>query len=462
MDGEVKEQEVGIEKGFTETIREFDRYLRTYPSRQGRPRKESTIEQYVYIVGRLAEYLARKGMKSFKEATAKDLEDFVLNYENRAPASKNGQIGWWMRNLVINTLRSFYRWLYRDEVEDGYPPCVARLKELIVRPPLDQRSRVKTPQDLLTDREIAALLRACEDASNPLEVKRNRALITAMYESGCRVSEIVNLKNKDVVRTDYGFRITVEGKTGRRTIPLIESAPYLLEWAEVHPRGDDPEAPLFPSLDFNHYGKKLNRRSVYDIIRELAKKAGIKKRVYPHLLRHTRATELTNYVNEAYLRQILGWSKTSDTPSFYLHLSGRDVEREILRIHGLVPPQELKPILSKRKCPMCEHENDPHRLYCEACGAPLKAGAVVLKELSEAHEVAQRQRETEKRVEKLEKAIEKLLKVVALYAGPGMFGLAEELGVKDQAEQVARQLKVQRASKLISLDVKPEGPWPED
>jgi hypothetical protein len=107
---------VGDRKGFTETMREFERYLRTYPSRQGRLRKESTIEQYVYIVGRLAEYLARKGMKSFKEATAKDLEDFVLNYENRAPASKNGQIGWWMRNLVINTLRSFYKWLYRDEV----------------------------------------------------------------------------------------------------------------------------------------------------------------------------------------------------------------------------------------------------------------------------------------------------------------------------------------------------------
>lgn len=245
---------------------------------RGRLRKESTIEQYVYIVGRLAEYLARKGMKSFKEATAKDLEDFVLNYENRAPASKNGQIGWWMRNLVINTLRSFYKWLYRNEVGDGYPPCVARLKELVVRPPLDQRSRVKTPQDLLTDREVAALLRTCEDASNPLEVKRNRALIAVMYESGCRVSEIVNLKNKDVVKTDYGFKITVEGKTGRRTVPLIESAPYLLEWAEVHPRGDDPEAPLFPSLDFNHYGKKLNRRSVYDIIRELAKKLELQKR----------------------------------------------------------------------------------------------------------------------------------------------------------------------------------------
>jgi site-specific recombinase XerD len=463
MDGEAREQRVGDRlKDLTETIKEFERYLRTYPSRQGRLRKESSIEQYVYIVGRLAEYLSKKGMKSFKEATAKDLEEFVLNYENRAPTSKNGQIGWWMRNLVINTLRSFYKWLYRDEVGDGYPPCVARLKELIVRPPLDQRSRVRTPQDLLTDREIAALLRACEDASNPLEVKRNRALIAVLYESGCRVGEIVNLKNRDVVRTDYGFRITVEGKTGRRTIPLVESAPYLLEWAEVHPRGDDPDAPLFPSLDFNHYGKKLNRRSVYDIIRELAKKAGIEKRVYPHLFRHTRATELTNYVSELYLKQILGWSKTSDMPAFYVHLSGRDVEREVLRIHGLVPPEQLKPILSKRKCPICEHENDPHRLYCEACGSPLKTGAVVLKELSEAHEVASKQKEMEERLKKMERAIQSLLKVISLYAGPAMFGLAEGLGLEKEAQELAKKLKVYKPDRLISLDVRPEGPWPED
>ena len=166
-------------------------------------------------------------------------------------------------------------------------------------------------------------------------------------------------------------------------------------------------------------------------------------------------------MSELYLKQILGWSKTSDMPAFYVHLSGRDVEREVLRIHGIVPPEQLMPILSKRKC-ICGHENDPHRLYCEACGSPLKTGAVVLRELSEAHEVAQRQKETEKRIERMEKTIEKLLKLTALFMGPGMFKLAEGLGVEDKAEEVAKQPKVQRATKLISLDVKPEGQWPED
>jgi ferritin-like metal-binding protein YciE len=92
----------------------------------------------------------------------------------------------------------------------------------------------------------------------------------------------------------------------------------------------------------------------------------------------------------------------------------------------------------------------------------LKAGAVVLRELSEAHEIASRQKETERRIERMEKVIERLLKLTALYMGPGMFKLAEELGVEDKAEEVAKQPKVQRATKLISLDVKPEGQWPED
>jgi hypothetical protein len=64
------------------------------------------------------------------------------------------------------------------------------------------------------------------------------------------------------------------------------------------------------------------------------------------------------------------------------------------------------------------------------------------------------------RLKKMEGVVGKLLKTVALYAGLGILGLAEELRVKDQAEQVAKRLKVQRVNKLISLDVEPEGDGP--
>jgi site-specific recombinase XerD len=435
--------------GFAAEMAAFERYLKTYPSRVGNPRSPRTIEQYMEIVGRLAEWLKSRGIGGFKMATAKDLEEFVVNYEGRYVligegrklTVKTGPVSWQCRNRVVHVVRLFYKWLYRDEIPDGYPPCVRKLSELIVKPRLDERSRVKSSEDLLTDEELLALLRACDDASTVRQAKRNRALIAVLYESGCRVGEIVNLKNKDCVATDYGFKIIVHGKTGRREIPLVDSARYLLEWANAHPRPNDPEAPLFPSLNSKNFGGPLTPDGVFRLIKTLAAKAGLKKRIYPHILRHSRASELVNYTTEAFLRRLLGWTKSSPMPAFYIHLSGRDVEREVLRIHGLVPEQQLKPVLEKQICPSCKAENDPHVLFCTQCGSPLKSGAKVIGELSAAYEAARRYVEMEKRLKTLEGSIQKLLETLGVFLGPGMKKLALEAGVEDYASTVEEKLK---------------------
>jgi len=66
-------------------------------------------------------------------------------------------------------------------------------------------------------------------------------------------------------------------------------------------------------------------------LRKLAENAGIKKDVHPHLLRHSRATHLTQKgLNEPHLRKFFGWTRNSDTPSIYVHLSGRDTDKAIL------------------------------------------------------------------------------------------------------------------------------------
>jgi site-specific recombinase XerD len=438
--------------GLTEAVKGFEQYLKTYPSHFGRPRSQGTIVRYMQIIGRLAEWLKSRGIGDFKMATAKDLEEFVINYDSRRYVwasgggkrkrmVKGGSVKWQYRNLVINVLRLFYKWLYRDEIPEGYPPCVRKLGELIVKPRLDERSRVKSSDDLLTDEELLALLRACEDASTVRQAKRDKALIAVLYETGCRLGEIVNLKNKDVKATEYGFKVTLVGKTGMREVPLVDSAKYLLEWANVHPRPNDPEAPLFVALSRKSFGEKLTSDGVYTLIKKLARRAQIKKHVFPHLFRHTRATELTAYTSEAFLRKILGWSKSSTTPAVYIHLSGRDVEREVLRIHGIVPEEQLKPILEEQICPSCKAKNDPHVLFCTQCGSPLKNGAKVIGELSAAYEAARSYREMEKRLKTLENAVKKLLEVSALFMGPGMKRLGEEAGIPEYAEAVQKEIK---------------------
>jgi integrase len=65
------------------------------------------------------------------------------------------------------------------------------------------------------------------------------------------------------------------------------------------------------------------------------KQTGLNKRLYTHLLRHTRATELASILTEVQLKELLGQVQGSDMPSVYVHLSGRDVDNALLKAHGL-------------------------------------------------------------------------------------------------------------------------------
>ncbi len=68
--------------------------------------------------------------------------------------------------------------------------------------------------------------------------------------------------------------------------------------------------------------------------KRIAEKAGIKKRIHPHLFRHSRSTHLAKHLTEAQMKQYLGWVQGSDMAAIYVHLSGRDVDDALLRCTG--------------------------------------------------------------------------------------------------------------------------------
>jgi integrase/recombinase XerD len=130
---------------------------------------------------------------------------------------------------------------------------------------------------------------------------RDQAVLAVLTESGCRVGELVSSKVGDVKVGDEFVKLTFRrGKTGLRTVPLKESIVYLNHWLEKHPIQNTPDAPLWVSLKQIplKYGrpergyKPMNENSVSTLVKRVAKKAGIKKNVYPHLFRHSCATEL--------------------------------------------------------------------------------------------------------------------------------------------------------------------------
>ncbi|KXB08102.1 hypothetical protein AKJ58_00945 [candidate division MSBL1 archaeon SCGC-AAA385D11] len=254
-------------------------------------------------------------------------------------------------------VKRYFKWLKKGDLNgNNYPECVEWIKT--------GGKKRRLPKEILSREEIARMAEAAER-------QRDEALVWVGYESGCRPGELLGLKVRDVEFDEYGGQIMVDGKTGERRIRLVESAPQLKDWLFEHPKGNDPDAPIWLSGK----GGSLGRWSWSRILKKLAEKEGIEKRVHPHLLRHSRATHLAAHcVNEAQLREIFGWTRNSNMPAIYMHLSGRDTDTAILNLYGIDSGSEKNKFndgSKRRKCPRCGKRNPEEANFCNECGEKL-------------------------------------------------------------------------------------------
>jgi len=292
--------------------------------------------------------------KPFERATKNDLIELVGEIE-RQDYAENSKYDF----KVI--LKMFYKWLKGND--ETFPPEISWLK-----PKLNNHAH-KLPEELLTQDEV---LKMAEAADNP----RDKALILVLYESGCRIGEMLSLRMKNVIFDQYGAILRVTGKTGDRRVRIISSAPVLAPWVEVYAHAKDPEAPLWPPLATNQKNRNqpAEHRSIDVTIKRLAEKAGIKKRVYAHLFRHSRATFLAEKLTEAQMKEYFGWVQSSEMASVYVHLSGRDVDNALLALQGLAKPEDKKEEQMKVCfCPRCKEKNSPIAKFCLRCGTPMDA-----------------------------------------------------------------------------------------
>ena len=193
-----------------------------------------------------------------------------------------------------------------------------------------------------------------------------------LYESGCRIGEILSLMIRNVEFDEYGCVLLVDGKTGQRRVRVIASAPKLASWIDNHPLRDQPDAPLWVNLGAKNRRRALTYGGAKSILKEIVDRAGIKKRVYPHLFRHSRATHLANHLTESQLKQHFGWIQGSSMASVYVHLSGRDVDRALLELNGINVSKEKEAEKFKAiDCPRCKTKNSPISKFCNSCGLAL-------------------------------------------------------------------------------------------
>ena len=194
---------------------------------------------------------------------------------------------------------------------------------------------------------------------------RDRTLISLLYDSGCRISEVLTLKVKDVTFDEYGAILIVNGKTGTRRVRLFgTSVPFLKKWIESRRAKQGLDAFVFANpRDGNR--SPMHYHQALQVVRRASSRAGIAKKVNPHLFRHTRATLLAEHIADAPLEIQMGWVHGSSMTRTYVHLSGKDMDRIILRAYGVEVREERDALDNPLgKCIWCGTQSPLKEKYC--------------------------------------------------------------------------------------------------
>lgn len=281
-------------------IKEFKRYLILE-----RNLKTVRVVKYMYKLKIVLPWL---GKQKCTTATKDDILDILERI--------NGNI-WkeWTKHDYKIVVKVFWKWLGKNKLVDWIK--------------VGKPGTNKLPEELITTVEIRNIIKSASCA-------RDKAMIAVLYESNTRIGEFGTIQIKHVVFEIIKGALTavliVDGKTGMRRVRIVKSAPYLQKWIQTHPDRDNPNAHVWVNKQDSTL---LTYQAFNKILKTTAKAANINKNVHPHLLRHSRSTQLATYLTESQLCYYSGWVMGSNMAAIYVHLSGRDIDNAIFDMNGI-------------------------------------------------------------------------------------------------------------------------------
>jgi integrase/recombinase XerD len=291
-------------------IKGFKAYLQLERSMSG-----NTIEAYLHDVSMLRDYFLQEEKNLAAEhVELKHLQQFLI-YINSLELSAGSQA------RVLSGIKSFFRYLLLEDVIKKDPTALLEAPKL-------KRS---LPVFLSID-EIEQLF-AVIDHSTP-EGQRNRAMLETLYSCGLRVSELINLCISNLY-LDIGF-IRVIGKGNKeRLVPIGGKAVQQIKLYKDHIRSHlKTIKPGFEDILFlNRRGAALSRVMVFLILKDLTQKAGIKKNIHPHVLRHSFATHLVEAGADLRAVQEMLGHKSITTTEIYTHLDRTYLRSTLEKYH---------------------------------------------------------------------------------------------------------------------------------
>jgi len=272
----------------------------------------NTLESYRRDLQLFANWLQKKEL-DLAQVQQADIQQYLAV---KFPKSKPRSI-----SRLIASLRRFYRYALRENK--------------VTTDPTLQIDSPKLPRSLpksLTEEDVETLL-AAPNINQPLGL-RDRAMLEIIYASGLRVSELVGLKVTEVSLNEGVIRVTGKGSK-TRLVPMGEEA---VDWVARYLKESRPEImqrQLSDSLFVTQRGEGMSRQAFWYLIKRYAIKAGIRKPMSPHVLRHAFATHLLNHGADLRVVQMLLGHADISTTQIYTH-----VARERLKqLHAMHHPR---------------------------------------------------------------------------------------------------------------------------
>ena len=276
----------------------------------------NSIDAYLTDLDKLTNFVESEG-KKYADVTYDDLQQFVARLHDIGIHPRS-------QARILSGIRSFYRFLIMEDYLESDPT------ELLESP----QTGFKLPE-VMTVEEIDLLIGSIDRGTK--EGQRNRAILETLYSCGLRVSELCNLKLSELY-FEEGF-IKVEGKGSKHR--LVPISPRAIKEIRLYftDRNLMKIKPGFEDFVFiSNFGKNISRIMVFHIIKELAERIGLKKKISPHTFRHSFATHLLEGGANLRAIQCMLGHESIGTTEIYTHIDRNMLRSEIIEHH----PRNIK------------------------------------------------------------------------------------------------------------------------
>lgn len=272
-----------------------------------------TIEHYQHDISEFTLFMAEQSITTYSEVQYLDARIYLTKLFDKKFARKTIA-------RRISSLRSFYKFLLREELIQDNPFSLVSIPKIEKRLP-----------EFFYEEELVQLFNSCETIT-PIG-QRNKALLELLYATGIRVSECCQIRLKDL---DFSLStILIHGKGGKeRYVPFGNAAKKaLIQYIDAGRIELLTNKPSHDILFVNYRGGRLSERGVRTVLNSMFDKSTLNGKIHPHMLRHSFATHLLN--NGADMRsvqELLGHAFLSST-QVYTHVSNEYLRKTYMNHH---------------------------------------------------------------------------------------------------------------------------------